>query len=86
LVAAGQNVRNVAANLKTFLGNDFQMKAGMKYLIEAFYRSIVEGTDGPIPYREIVLTARIMETIFDSLGSESATHSCAIPSRSAAIS
>lgn len=86
LVAAGQNVRNVAANLKTFVGNDFQMKAGMKYLIEAFYRSIVEGTDGPIPYREIVLTARIMETIFDNLGGESSAQSCAIPSRSAAIS
>jgi predicted dehydrogenase len=86
IVATGQNVRNVAANLKTFLGNDFHMKAGMKYLIEAFYRSIVEGTDGPIPYREIVLTARIMETIFDRLRGESATHSCEIPSQSAAIS
>ncbi len=39
----------------------------MKYLIEAFYRSIVEGTPVPIPYREILLTARIMDTIFAQL-------------------
>jgi hypothetical protein len=40
----------------------------MKYLIEAFYRSIVEGTPVPIPYREILLTARIMDAIFEQLG------------------
>lgn len=82
-VMAGQNLQNLAANLKTFLRNDFQMKSGMKYLIESFYRSIVEGTAEPIPYREIILTARIMETIFDSLRKESETHSSLLPSQSA---
>ena len=43
------------------------MKSGMKCLIESFYRSIVEGTPVPIPYREILLTAKIMETIFIQL-------------------
>lgn len=65
--AAKQHLGNVATNLRTFLANDFQMKSGMKYLIESFYRSIVEGTPLPIPYREIVLTARIMDTIFAQL-------------------
>ena len=52
----------------TFLARDFHMKSGMKYLIESFYRSIVDGEPVPIPYREIVLTARIMEEIFDQIG------------------
>jgi len=43
------------------------MKAGMKHLIESFYRSILHDAPLPIPYREIVLTARIMDAIFDQL-------------------
>jgi hypothetical protein len=39
----------------------------MKYLIEAFYRSIVENTSPPISYREILLTSRIMDSIFSQL-------------------
>jgi hypothetical protein len=46
------------------------MKSGMKYLMESFYRSIVEGTPGPIPYREILLTARIMDAIFAQLDAQ----------------
>ena len=65
---AAQHLGNLASNLKTFMARDFHTKSGMKYLIESFYRSIVEGTPVPIPYREILLTARIMDTIFDQLG------------------
>ena len=36
----------------------------MKELIERFYKSIAEQSPPPIPYREIVLTARIMDEIF----------------------
>ncbi len=43
------------------------MKSGMKYLIESFYRSIVEDSPVPIPYREIMLTAKIMDSIFAQL-------------------
>ena len=67
---AGEYLRNVSTNLRTFLRNDFHMKSGLKFLIEAFYRSIVEGTPEPIPYREILLTSRIMESIFNSLNDE----------------
>jgi predicted dehydrogenase len=66
--AAAQYLRNVSVNLNTFLHNDFHMKSGMKFLIESFYQSIVDGTSEPIPYREILLTAKIMEEIFNSLG------------------
>lgn len=64
---AGQQFANVAFNLRKFLTNDFQMKSGMKCLIESFYRSIATGGPPPIPYREIMSTARIMDAIFDQV-------------------
>ncbi|HZR63796.1 MAG TPA: Gfo/Idh/MocA family oxidoreductase [Terriglobales bacterium] len=64
---AMQYLGNLKTNLYTFLRNDFHMKSGMKYLIESFYRSIREGTPPPIPYREILLTARIMDAIFEQI-------------------
>jgi len=67
LEMAGQYARNMTSNLGRFLTNDFHMKAGMKYLIESFYRSIVEGHPHAIPYREIILTASIMDAIFSQL-------------------
>lgn len=86
ITLAEQNIRNVMVNLRTFLRNDFQMKSGMKFLIESFYRSIVDGTPEPIPHREILLTARIMESIFNILNSDSTNseYLCA-PVRSGAL-
>jgi len=68
VIMAGQYLGNLRTNLGTFLGKDFHMKAGMKCLIELFYRSIIDGTPPPIPYREILLTARIMDDIFEQVG------------------
>src|SRR3989475_1220699 len=67
LALAKQYVGNTSRNVRTFLANDFHMKAGLKYLIESFYRSITEGAPLPIAYREIVLTAHIMDEIFEQL-------------------
>jgi predicted dehydrogenase len=67
VIFAQQYFGNLKTNVRTFLRNDFQMKSGMKYLIEAFYRSIVADTAPPISYREILLTARIMDAIFEQL-------------------
>ena len=67
VIFAGQYLGNLSRNVRVFLARDFHMKSGMKYLIESFYRSIVEGTAVPIPYREILLTARIMDAIFAQL-------------------
>lgn len=67
---ASQFFKNMATNVKTFMSNDFHMKAGMKCLIESLYSSIVRDTPVPIPYREIVLTARIMDKIFDQIGAD----------------
>jgi predicted dehydrogenase len=59
--------RNWVHNLRLFLTRDFHPKSGMKFLIEHFYLSIVENRPPPIPYREILLTARIMDSIFNQL-------------------
>ena len=64
---AGRYLGNLMKNARTFLARDFHMNSGMKYLIESFYRSIIHGTPVPLPYREILLTARIMDAIFDQL-------------------
>jgi predicted dehydrogenase len=69
IVFANQYLGNAYANIKTFLRRDFHMKSGMKFLIESFYNSVVLGTDVPIPYKEIILTTKIMDSIFDQLHS-----------------
>jgi predicted dehydrogenase len=67
---AKQYLGNLATNLRAFMARDFHMKSGMHYLIESFYRSIVEDAPVPIAYREILLTARIMEGIFEQLNQQ----------------
>jgi predicted dehydrogenase len=65
-----QYLGNLATNVHSFLARDFHMKSGMKYLIESFYRSIVDGAPDPISHSEILLTARIMDMIFAQLGAQ----------------
>jgi len=61
---AKQYRKNMAANAKLFLKRDFHMKSGLKQLIELFYRSISDNSPLPISYREILLTTKIMDSIF----------------------
>ena len=72
LTLAKQYYDNVFTNLGTFAAKDFHMKSGMKCLIESFYRSITEGEPLPIPYREILLTASIMDSIFAQIQKQGA--------------
>lgn len=62
-----QYVSNLVGNVRAFARRDFHMSAGMQYLINSFYRSIVQGQPVPIPYREILVTAKIMDDIFSQL-------------------
>jgi predicted dehydrogenase len=61
---AKQYLGNTTGNLRRFLANDFHMKSGMKVLIEGLYDSIRGNAPLPIPYAEILRTARIMDAIF----------------------
>jgi len=70
LLLAGQQFSNLGENLRTFLRRDFHMKSGMKCLVESFYQSILDQTQPPIEYREILFTARIMDQIFTQMGSD----------------
>jgi predicted dehydrogenase len=66
---AAEYRRNCWNNIWQFLRKDFHMDYGMKNLIQGFYRSIENGCPVPIPYREIALTARIMDKIFAQIPS-----------------
>jgi len=65
---ARQYRKAMTANARLFLKRDFHMKSGLKRLVELFYRSVEENTSVPIPYREILLTATIMDSLFDQIG------------------
>ena len=81
---AKQQLGNAAANVRSFLARDFHMKSGMKYLIESFYRSILQDTPVPIPYREILLSAQIMDSIFTQLDEQRSDLQAPVP-RNAAL-
>jgi predicted dehydrogenase len=70
MIFAKQYMAGAFRNMGLFLARDFHMKAGMKHLIERFYRSITAQTPVPIPYREILLTATIMDKIFAQLDAQ----------------
>jgi len=64
LVAVRQHFRNAGINVSDFLRGRLHHDSGMKELIGRFHESIRTQGAPPIPYREIILTARIMDEIF----------------------
>ena len=65
LIDAKQYLSNAGGNIRRFVMRDFHLEGGRKFLIESFYRSILEDAPLPISYREIILTSRIMDSIFE---------------------
>jgi hypothetical protein len=61
---ARQHFRNARVNIVDFMRGRLHQDFGMKELIEQFYTGIRQKSAPPLPYREIVLTARIMDEIF----------------------
>lgn len=57
-------------NVYRFLRSRYHFQAGMNELFRRFYRSIRDGDAPPVPYREIVATARVMDAIFDAIVEE----------------
>ena len=69
VIYAKQYLSNLGHNVGRFLAMDFHMNYSKKQLIESFYKSITSDAPVPIPYREILLTARIMDDIFKQIHS-----------------
>jgi predicted dehydrogenase len=61
---AREHLRSARINVTNFVRRRLYQDFGMKELIERFYNSICLGDPLPIPYREILLTAKIMDEIF----------------------
>ena len=64
LQAAREHLRNARLNVVDCFRGRLYQDFGMKELIERFYNCVRTGGPPPIPYREIILTARIMDEIF----------------------
>jgi len=66
---AKQYVENLGINIKKFLMRDFRLPndAALQALIDAFYKSIVGNSPLPLSYKEIILTAKIMDKIFEQI-------------------
>lgn len=65
---ACEYLRNAWVNGTDFLRRRLYQDFGMKELIERFYDSARNRSAPPIPYREIILTARIMDEVFAQVG------------------
>jgi predicted dehydrogenase len=74
---AREHFRNARVNVTNFLRRRLYQDFGMKELIERFYNGIREGGEPPIPYREIILTARIMDEIFAQIYPANRAHESA---------
>lgn len=61
---ARQHLQSARTNIINFLRGRLHQDFGLKELIQRFYTSIRLNSPPPIPYREILLTARIMDKIF----------------------
>ena len=66
---AKQYIGNWGRNFRKFLMRDFNLPnaAALKTLIASFYGSIASDTPLPLSYREILLTSKIMDEIFDQI-------------------
>ena len=65
---ATQYLANAVSNARRLLNHDLNMNGTLRTLIREFYRSIERDAPPPIPYREILVTARIMDAIFAQVG------------------
>jgi len=59
-----EHFRNARRNIINFIRGRLHQDFGMKELIERFYNCVRGSAPLPIPYREILLTARLMDAIF----------------------
>jgi predicted dehydrogenase len=70
LLNAREHLRNAGRNIVQFAGRKLYQDSGMTELIRRFHQSVRPDAPPPIPYREIILTARIMDEIFAQIYSD----------------
>jgi hypothetical protein len=75
VLAARENLRNARQNVGRFLRSDFHDDSGLKNLIQAFYEAVRGMAGLPISYREILLTSRMMDSVFEQLNAPRQTNS-----------
>jgi predicted dehydrogenase len=69
---AGEYLRNARRNVGRFIRSDFHDDAGLKNLIAAFYEAVLGRAELPISYREILVTSRMMDAVFQQIDAASA--------------
>jgi predicted dehydrogenase len=67
LKSAREHIANFKRNASGILRWRLHQDSGMKELIERFHASISAGAPAPMSNREIVLTARLMDAIFEQI-------------------
>ena len=77
--AGFEYLRNARRNVQNFLTQRLHQDSGVKELIERFYQSITNAAAPPIPYREVLLTARIMDEIFAQIYPGKEAPACKTP-------
>jgi predicted dehydrogenase len=70
VASAFEHARNARRNVGRFLRSEFHDDSGLKRFTEAFYRSITGKGEPPVSPREILLTSRIMDRIFEQLAAQ----------------
>jgi predicted dehydrogenase len=70
LNSAKEHLANARRNAINIMRWRLHQDSGMKELIQRFYASITDGSPLPIPYREILLTARTMDRVFAQIRSK----------------
>lgn len=64
-IYARQFAKNGIYNINEFIKRDLYINSGMRFLIESFYKSVTENAALPISYKEIMVTSKIMDKIFN---------------------
>ena len=64
---ARQYRRNMFNNVRLFLKKQFQMKRGLYNLIQLFYQSIEKDLPPPIPYNQILLCSKIIDSTISEI-------------------
>ncbi len=73
--------RSARTNVARFLRSEFHDDGGLKNLVEAFYRSVMNEAMLPISHAEILSTSRIMDAIFAQLRNNTPRGAGAVPAQ-----